>query len=296
VYGFSMNGKTQRQWVGQGTAKVVKALSIGPLASLACSSLWLGGAQPQAYGATLSAQATTSPAPPGLVGLLRQLDTAASRQDLDVTLKFYSSSFTHTDGLDYKTFGQALKAFWQNASAQYTTQIDRWQAQGADKYVLETTTTLQGKQKAAEREMALTATVRSRITIAGQKIMSQEILSEQSRLTSGDKPPIVTINLPEQVKVGQTFSFDAIVKDPLGDDLLLGSAVEEVITPERYLQPTVVALEPLSSGGLFKVGQAPQQPTRQWVSAVLIKGNGMTIVSQRLSVVEPNASTRPTPR
>jgi hypothetical protein len=139
--------------------------------------------------------------------------------------------------------------------------------------------------------MKLTSTVRSRVTIANQTLTSQEILGEQTLLTTGVKPPVVQVSLPEQVNVGQAFNFDAVVKDPLGNNLLLGSAVEEPITSEQYLQRKEVILEPLSSGGLFKVGQAPKQPTRQWISAVLVQEGGMTIVSQRLNVVQSGAPT-----
>lgn len=233
-----------------------------------------------------------APAPAALLNLLKQMDEAASRKDFDATMKFYSPNFKHADGLDSKTLGEALKSFWQqNQSVQYQTQIDSWKAQGPDTYSLETTTTIQGIQKAADRDMKLTSTVRSRVTIANQTLTSQEISGEQTRLTTGTKPPVVQVNLPEQVNVGQAFNFDAVVKDPLGNNLLLGSAVEEPITSEQYLQRKEVILEPLSSGGLFKVGQAPKQPTRQWISAVLVQEGGMTIVSQRLNVVQSGAPT-----
>jgi hypothetical protein len=311
-----MNSKPQRCSPQQ---KQFRTLSLGALMGMTGVGCWLGGqlpavavahlaqaipkTKPTAPAKTVPAApikpapaAPVVPAPPALVEWFKQLDAATSRKDIEDTLKFYSPSFTHADGLDANTFRAALQTFWQNTSAQYTTKIDNWKAQGSDQYVVETTTTLKGKQTAAERDMALESTVRSRLTIANQQIVAQETLSEQSRLTFGEKPPEVTISLPEEVKVGQTFNFDAIVKAPLGNDLLLGAAVEEPITPARYQQPATVALEPLSSGGLFKVGQAPSQPTRQWVSAVLIQGNGMTIISQRLNVVKAAPVAPATPR
>lgn len=273
-----------RQW-GNPQHLVKSVIAWGSGAVLLVGS---GAAQAQA----------PNPVPPAIATLAKQLDTAASRKDLDAVMKFYSPSFTHTDGLDFKTQQQALKVFWQDIkTVQYQTQINSWKAEAQNRYVLETTTSLNGIRRAADRDMNLTSTVRSRLVIADQKIVSQEILTEQTRLTTGDKPPIVNIALPEQVNVGQTFSFDVVVKEPLGEDLLLGSALEESVTAERYLQPAIAPLEPLTAGGIFKTGQAPQQPTRKWISAVLIKNGGITIVSQRLNVVRPNGSTTtPTPR
>jgi hypothetical protein len=262
---------------------------VGGAVLLLSAGLW----HVPAIAETKSVQAPSkTPAPAALLDLLKQMDAAASQKDLNATMKFYGPNFKHADGLDAKTLGEALKNFWQQTqSIQYQTQINEWKAQGPDQYSLETTTTIQGIQKAADRDMKLTSTVRSRVTIASQTITSQEILGEQTLLTTGIKPPVVQVNLPEQVNIGQTFNFDAVVKDPLGNSLLLGSALEEPITPEQYLQRKEVILEPLSSGGLFKVGQAPKQPTRQWISAILIQESGMTIVSQRLNVVQSGAAT-----
>ncbi len=280
----------------EGITQNFVSTTLGSAVILLGSLAWL---LPSSIAATPLAQvpAVSSSVPPVIATLVKNWDAAASRKDLDSTMKFYSPSFTHGDGLDFKTQQQALQTFWKDAtSIQYQTQINSLKADPQNRYTLETTTTLSGVRKAADRDMKLTSTVRSRLVIADQKIVSQEVLSEQTRLTAGDKPPSVNISLPEQVNVGQPFSFDAVVKEPLGDDLLLGSALEETISLERYLQPAVMTLEPLTSGGIFKTGQAPQQPTRKWISAVLIKNGGITIVSQRLNVVRPNGSTTPTPR
>jgi hypothetical protein len=296
-YGCGMNVK--KMWQREQPINATQALKHGkmtqPFVNMAWGSAALGLSLsiglPQVMAATPSAP---SAAPPEIATLLKQLDTAASRKDLESTMRFYSPSFSHADGLDFKTQQQVLKGFWQDTnSIQYQTQINSWKAEPQNRYTVETTTTLKGVRKAAERDMDLTATVRSRLTIKDQKIVAQEILSEQTRLVTGDKPPNVRLSLPEQVNVGQTFSFDAVVTEPLGDDLLLGSAIEESITPAQYLQPSAVTLEPLSAGGIFKTGQAPQQPTRKWISAVLIKNGGITIVSQRMNVVRPNGSATP---
>lgn len=276
------------------------------LLSAACGGaalcLTIGTAQPQLWAAEPPVKAPVQPsgsgqaAPPAILTLLQELDAASSRKDLKAVLKYYSPTFTHSDGLNYTTLQPAATAFWQSAKAlQYATKVDSWQAQG-DNYILETTTTIKGVQTAADRDMNLTSTIKSKTTVVNQKIASQEILGEQTRLSTGEKPPAVQVNLPQQVNVAQTFNFDVVVTTPVGEDLLLGAAVEEPIAPEQYLKRTDIPLEPLAAGGLFKVGQAPAQPTREWISAVLIQEGGMTIVSQRLNVVKPNASASSSPR
>ncbi|HEY9639328.1 MAG TPA: hypothetical protein V6C57_02530, partial [Coleofasciculaceae cyanobacterium] len=184
----------------------------------------------------------------------------------------------------------------------YATQLTSWKRDG-NAIVAETTTTITStppnstparrqtrtpSQPAAlntNRTFNLTATLTSRQRFENQKIVQQEILTERSQLTSGEKPPTVTVSLPEQVKVGQPYDFDAIVTEPLGNRLLLGAALEEPIQPSGYLNTTPIELELLSSGGLFKVGRAPIMPDNRWVSAIVIRDDGMTTVTQRLRVV-----------
>lgn len=225
-------------------------------------------------------------APPALKNLLTQIDTASSRGDIKGVMQFYSPKFTHGDGLNRQTMEQALKSFWQRyPQLRYSTRLKSWKSEGKT-IIAETVTTITGLPSSNGNNLALNATITSRQRIAGTKILHQEILSERTQLTSGNQPPQVEIKLPQQVKVGQKYSFDAIVQEPLGNDFLLGSAMEETIQPSKYLNPTPVNLELLSAGGLFKTGTAPSTPGQQWISAVILRNDGMTMITQRLKVVK----------
>ena len=238
------------------------------------------------FGGGMSAQAETpETAPPELRETLTQIDSAASQGDLQAVMQFYSPEFTHTDGLTYGTLEQALSAFWERyPDLTYQTSLTSWEADG-DRIVAETTTTITGTQQTAGRTFRLESTISSRQRFEGQQIVTQEILTERSQVTSGDNPPTVTVNLPEQVATGQDYPFDAVVVEPLGDRILLGAAIEQPVGVEGYLTPTPLELEILSAGGLFKVGQAPASPENQWISAILIREDGITQVTQRLRVV-----------
>ncbi|MBF2007051.1 nuclear transport factor 2 family protein [Chlorogloeopsis fritschii PCC 9212] len=226
-----------------------------------------------------------SNAPAQLKNLLTQIDAAASRGDVKAVMQFYSPNFVHGDGLNRQTMEQALTGFWKRyPKLQYTTQLQSWQPQG-NQIVATTVTKITGLPAANNENLALSTTITSRQRIAGGKIIRQDILSERTQITSGAKPPQVDIKLPQQVKVGQKYNFDAIVQEPLGDDYLLGAALEEPIQATKYLNPTPVNLELLTTGGLFKVGNAPAKPGSQWVSAVIMRGDGMTMITQRMQVV-----------
>lgn len=234
-----------------------------------------------------SVQASTAQnAPAEIKNLLTQIDTAASQGNAKAVMQHYSPNFTHSDGLNRQSMEKALASLWQRyPKLRYTTQLQSWRRQG-NTVVAETVTQISGLPSANSQNMALNATIRSEQRINGQQIVQQNIISERTQLTSGAKPPQVDFRLPQQVKVGQQFSFDAIVSEPLGEDYLLGAALEEPVQPETLLKPTPVNLELLTSGGLFKVGQAPATPGSRWVSAVIVRGEGTTMVTQRLQIVK----------
>ncbi|MEH1803689.1 MAG: nuclear transport factor 2 family protein [Nostoc sp.] len=234
----------------------------------------------------LSQAGTPQNAPADLKNLLTQVDTAASRGDVKGVLQFYSPNFTHGDGLNLQTLEKSLTSLWQRyPKLQYSTKLLSSKPEG-NAIIAETETKITGLPSGNANKLALNATIKSRQRIEGGKIVRQDILSERTLLTSGSKPPQIDIKLPQQVQVGQKYNFDAIVQEPLGEDFLLGTALEETIQPDKFLNPTPVDLELLTSGGLFKVGQAPSTPGSQWVSAVILRGNGMTMVTQRLQVVK----------
>ncbi len=267
--------------------KILLLLTLALGATVESATLRQAQAQPQPQ--TLFA-ATPATAPQSLKSTLTQIDAAANGRNLKAVMQFYSPNFTHSDGLTRQTLEKTLADFWQRyPTLNYRTELKSWRPNGQG-FIAETVTTITGTQPAGNQKLALKATITARQRIAGQKILRQEILSERSQVTSGAKPPTVQVNLPQQVKVGQTYNFDAIVKEPLGDGLLLGAALEEPITPGNYLKNGPVKLEALSSGGIFKVGKAPAQAASRWLSAILIREGGMTMISQRLQVVSQSPS------
>ncbi|MEH2064809.1 MAG: nuclear transport factor 2 family protein [Nostoc sp.] len=260
--------------------------SIGLISFLLTLGLTSGWQRTQATIPQQLAQAGTAQnAPADLKNLLTQVDTAANRGDVKGVLQFYSPTFTHGDGLNLQTLEKSLVSLWQRyPKLQYSTKLLSSKSEG-DGIIAETETKITGLPSGNSNNLALNATIKSRQRITGGKIVRQDVLSERTLLTSGSKPPQIDIKLPEQVKVGQKYNFDAIVQEPLGDDFLLGTALEEPIQADKFLNPTPVDLELLTSGGLFKTAQAPSTPGSQWVSAVILRGNGMTMITQRLQVV-----------
>jgi hypothetical protein len=237
-------------------------------------------------GLTSIDRARASDAPPALTNLLTEIDAEANQNNVKGVMQHYSSNFTDGDGLNRQTWEKALTLLWQRyPKLHYSTSLRSWKSEG-NTTIAETVTKITGLAPAHSNNLALNSTIVSRQRVIDNKIVYQDILSEHTQETSGNKPPQVDLQVPSSVKTGQKFNFDAIVAEPLGDDFLLGSALEEPIQPEQYLNFTPINLELLNSGGLFKIGKAPIKPGKQWVSAVILRGEGMTIITQRLQVVK----------
>ena len=256
---------------------VVSALVLHPSAVRAIAPI---AATPQ----TIAQTPANAPAP--LTKLLTEIDAAANRRNVKAVMAFYSPSFTHSDGLNSQSMEKALTQLWARyPSLNYRTEIQSWKTEGSA-IVAETVTTIAGTQKKDGRESSLKATIRSLQHFEGEKIVKQEILAEQTQLSSGENPPTIEVNFPEQVKVGEEYHFDAIVREPIGDDILIGTVLEEPITEKTFFNPSEVELELLNAGGIFKVGKAPATPENRWVSAVLMRQGGIAMVSVRLRVVK----------
>lgn len=225
-------------------------------------------------------------APSELQELVSQIESAANEQDIKALLQFYSPEFTNNDDMTSASMAEALEQMWKSyPRLQYTTEIQSWERVGDD-LVAETVTHIRGIQQSQGRAINLDSTLHSRQYFQNQKLVRQEILSEQTKLTSGNNPPEIEVILPEQVKVGQEYNFDVVVTEPLGDNVLLGAAAEEKTGGDHYLNPSPLELEPLSSGGIYKLATAPETPEDRWLSAILVRGDGITMVTQRVRIEE----------
>lgn len=223
-------------------------------------------------------------APAELTDWLSGLDDAASAQDLEAVMGFYGANFRSDDGLTRQMLGRSLFELWETfPGLTYKTTLTDWDRSRGG-FAIETTTEITSPNPSDPQQPALSATVTTRQIVRNGEIIESTVLAEETEIKRGDRPPSVWVRLPERVRPGDEFTFDAIVQEPLSDDLLAGAAIDEPVTAEGYRAPGNWQLETLSAGGLFKTGIAPNQEGPRWISAVLVSGNGTTIVTRRLQV------------
>ncbi|MBK4731801.1 nuclear transport factor 2 family protein [Oxynema sp. CENA135] len=262
---------------------VLRWLRCRSLASVLLSAtLWTaGGIGPHAIAAASQQQV-----PPTVTNLIRQIDGAANRQDLGSLLQFYSPRFTHSDGLTRETLAAALTRLWERyPDLDYRTRVESWEAVD-NGFEVETVTEIEGTGISSDRAVRLRATLRSRQRYENGQMVRQDLLAENTEVTSGDNPPEVKVNLPDEVRVGGRYNFDAIVLEPLRDDLLLGYAIDEPARADRLLNPSEVQLQPLAAGGIFKVGRAGAIEDSLWISAALFRHDGLSLITRRLRILD----------
>lgn len=224
--------------------------------------------------------------PSELAEVIGKIEEAANDQDLDRVMKYYGADFTNQDGLTTASVATALERTWETyPGLTYQTEILSWSQLG-DELAAETLTTISGAKQEQGRTIRLKSELKTRQYFRDRKLVRQEILSEKTILTSGDRPPQVTVNVPETVKLGEKYSFDTIVEEPLEGNVLLGAVIEEKTASNLYLNPTSLELAPLTAGGIYKLVTAPRLADNHWLSAIVVRGDGITMVTQRVRVKE----------
>lgn len=217
---------------------------------------------------------------------LTSLESAANAQDLAGVMTFYGESFTHSDGLSRTMLADGLTELWaQYSGIQYEIEVEDWDTEGQT-VIAHTITRVSGSRYEGTRPIRLQAEIESRqyFDRASEQILRQDILAERTLIFSGVNPPDVDINLPLEVETGETFDFDVIVQEPLQGELLLGGAIEAPASYEDVEDFETFELELLQAGGVFRRGTAPRQPDDQWLSAIVIREDGITMLTQRLRI------------
>ncbi|MEY2976550.1 MAG: hypothetical protein RLZZ435_687 [Cyanobacteriota bacterium] len=236
-------------------------------------------------GSGLGDNARPTAVPAQLREALTALDQAASQENLPELLQYYGFGFTDGDGLNRESLEAVVLDFWNRyQDLTYTTSILS-ASETPQGWVLETNLRIKGTEVSDDRSLYLESEIRARQTWQNNQLIYQEILAERNTVTSGDAPPSISMHLPETVQVNERFNFDVIIEEPVKEDLVLGAIVDEPISSDRYLSPAIPEFQPLVSGGIFKIGQAPSQPDNRWISAVIIRKGGMTLVTQRLRIL-----------
>ena len=93
----------------------------------------------------------------------------------------------------------------------------------------------------------------------------------------------ITFRIPDKVLTGTKYDIDIILNKPLEEIIIAGGIINHQF--ESFLEQEI-ALEPLVSGGIFKITRAPSKAGIQIWSGVLAHPDGIITFTKSIDIVE----------
>ena len=150
-----------------------------------------------------------------------------------------------------------------------------------------------GSRNQAPFAFSLEADQQLALAWSGGRISGEEILREQSVVSTTNGDLAVRLQVPDAVLTGQRYDVDLIVDQPLQGAITAGGLI--ALTPEQVktFETPILPMGPLYGGGLFKTVQAPASPGAQTWALVLVHPKGIISFSKRVRVVSDRAQLTP---
>ena len=120
-------------------------------------------------------------------------------------------------------------------------------------------------------------------SIVNGKIDEGIIKNLFTTIRTDDNKIDISFKIPDKVLTGSKYDIDIILNKPLEEVIIAGS-----IKPHQVnsLFEQEILLEPLSSGGVFKMTRAPSKPGIQIWSGVIAHPEGMITFTKSIDIVD----------
>ena len=93
----------------------------------------------------------------------------------------------------------------------------------------------------------------------------------------------IQISIPDKVLTGSNYDIDIIVNNPLEEIIIAGGIKEH---REEELLNKSISLEPLATGGIFKVSRAPLVPGIQIWTGIIAHPDGLISFTKTVDIVD----------
>ena len=93
----------------------------------------------------------------------------------------------------------------------------------------------------------------------------------------------IVFQIPNKVLTGSKYDIDIILNEPLEDVIIVGAIKSHQI---NSLFEQELLLEPLASGGIFKMTRAPSEPGIQIWSGIIFHPKGMITFTKSIDIVD----------
>ena len=119
-------------------------------------------------------------------------------------------------------------------------------------------------------------------SILNGKIDQGTIKSLFTTIRNDDNKIDISFKIPDKVLTGSKYDIDIILNKPL-EELIIAGAIKPHQVNSFFEQE--ILLEPLASGGIFKMTRAPSKPGIQIWSGIIAHPNGMITFTKSIEIV-----------
>ena len=102
-------------------------------------------------------------------------------------------------------------------------------------------------------------------------------------IRNDDKKIDISFKIPDKVLTGSKYDIDIILNKPLEDVIIAGSIKPHQVN--SFFEQKIL-LEPLASGGIFKMTRAPSKPGIQIWSGIIAHPEGMITFTKSINIVD----------
>ena len=123
-----------------------------------------------------------------------------------------------------------------------------------------------------------------------EKIINHLVLNEYSILNSSKQRINVILSIPNKVLTGTKYNADIIIEEPLEDSIIAGNLIHIDQGVLASKTDPEINLSPLTSGGIFKIIQAPLTPGTQTLIALIAHPEGLIAITKKVRIVSEYSS------
>ncbi len=120
-------------------------------------------------------------------------------------------------------------------------------------------------------------------SVLNGKISDGTVRNLFTTIRSDDKKIDISFKIPDKVLTGSKYDIDIVLNKPL-EEVIIAGAIKPHQVNSFFEQE--ILLEPLASGGIFKMTRAPSKPGIQIWSGIIAHPEGMITFTKSIDIVD----------
>ena len=207
------------------------------------------------------------------VDLRRNIENALNSRNL----KFINQSFRNDESLKItKQFSNILKEF---PDSKWKIKKLKSNKPNEEMYEIK----VLGKKLVQGEIYILESKFNYSFSLVNEKINQGTIQKLFTIIRSDNNKIDISFSIPDKVLTGTKYDIDIILNEPLEEVIIAGGIKAHQV--ESFLEPEI-DLEPLVSGGIYKMTRAPSKPGIQIWSGIIAHPKGIITFTKSIDIVE----------